>query len=497
MRFTVVLFAAACFAQSAPPAASISGRVVSGATGAPLKKAEVWIEFFSSDPARERRESSPKTITDAEGRFTLSDVAPGEYYLSVSRIGYLDQGYGAPAPQVIGPPISIGPGEGLRDVTVKLTPQSLLYGKVVDEDGDPVPGAQVQVLRPSFAGGKRRLVAAADGQAQDDGSFVIGNLVPGRYFLSAGIRNMDAPPGRERPVTTYFPSATTESAAAPIEVAAGAEVRGLAVRLRKSRVYSIRGRAVPPARVTLQLDNRSIATGADGRFEFDGLMPGTYEIRTNSAQSPLVGRARVQLTDGDLEDLIVPVGEGISVSGVVKGAATGRIAIGEETADIQRDGSFEVKHLVPDVHTLQVQIPEGSYVKMVSFDGRPVEDWKLDLTSGGGELLIAVSPDASEISGVVPNGRGALVQLWPAGSDTAKTVKAGARGEFTFKSLPPGDYRIAAFQDLDDDLAQYPPFRAAFEPQAAKVKVAEKAHERVEVKLVEREAIAAEAAKLQ
>jgi hypothetical protein len=97
----------------------------------------------------------------------------------------------------------------------------------------------------------------------------------------------------------------------------------------------------------------------------------------------------------------------------------------------------------------------------------------------------------------VPNGRGALVQLWPADGDTAKSVKADARGAFRFHSLPPGDYCIVAFQELDDDLAQYAPFRAAFESQAVKVKVAGKARERVEVKLIGREAIAAEAAKLQ
>ena len=67
---------------------------------------------------------------------------------------------------------------------------------------------------------------------------------------------------------------------------------------------------------------------------------------------------------------------------------------------------------------------------------------------------------------------GATVQLWPAGGDTARTAKSGARGEFRFRSLPPADYRIAAWQDLDDDLAQYPPFRAAFAEDAAKTKVA-------------------------
>jgi protocatechuate 3,4-dioxygenase beta subunit len=402
----------------------------------------------------------------------------------------------------------------MRDITVKLTPQSLLYGKVVDEDGDPVIGAWVEVLHVSYAGGKRRLVETSNTTSQGDGSFVAANLTPGRYYLAAGVDRWDqATSARERDVVTYFPSTSDPSAAAPIEVSAGAEVRNLAIRIRKSRVYTVRGRVTPPARVTLRLDGRGVAAEPDGRFEFDGVLPGAYEIQTNSSvafysasqeetvrmNSPLVGRAPIVVTDGDLDDVVVHVGPGVSVAGALKGAPSAEIALGGQTARVRPDGTFAFEHLLPEVHPLEVSgLPDGSYVKSVQFAGRPVDDWKIDLSSGeGGALVIEVSPNAGEVSGVVPDSRGAVVQIWPAGGDTARSVKADARGEFRFKSLPPGDYLVAAFQDLDDDLAQCPPFRRAFASQAAKVKVAEKGRERAEVKLIGREAIAAEAAKLQ
>src|SRR6202043_3283986 len=90
-------------------------------------------------------------------------------------------------------------------------------------------------------------------QVQADGTFVIGSLAAGRYYLSAtdnrGNYMDDAErPGRKGPeegyVTTYFPNAIDAAAAAPIEIAAGAELRGIEIRLRKARVFRIRGKVV-------------------------------------------------------------------------------------------------------------------------------------------------------------------------------------------------------------------------------------------------------------
>src|SRR5262249_44983123 len=192
----------------------------------------------------------PAAVTDANGHFLIEGVEPGTYLLSARRAGYLDQGYAAHDPQVVGPPVKLNAGDRLSDINFKLTPQSLLYGKITDEDGDPVTNAQVDVLRLSYAGGRRQFASTGYVISQDDGSFVVGNLSPGRYFVSAALRAEDQQgtiarkPLREAYVPTYSPNTADPAAAAPVEIAAGAEVRGIAVRLRKSRVFHIRGRVV-------------------------------------------------------------------------------------------------------------------------------------------------------------------------------------------------------------------------------------------------------------
>jgi protocatechuate 3,4-dioxygenase beta subunit len=553
------LILSVCASLPAQPAAStpekalcaVEGRVFSAATGAPLKKAAVWLETFS--PTRGVNGSptvaGPSATTDANGHFLLDGVEPGSYLLSAQRTGYLDQGYGARTPQVVGPPLKLSAGDRLSGVTFTLTPQSLLYGKVTDEDGDPVPSAQVEVLHVSYAGGRRQFANTAAVASQDDGSFVVGNLSPGRYYVSAALRN-EVPglgkPAREAYVTTYLSNTADPAAAAPVEIAAGAEVRGIEIRLRKSRVFHIRGRVIntadgtPAGRVSLRLVPRGetvvpqtdVGTNAvsDGRFEFEGVLPGAYILESADSfmlamvdsQSgtparmvpPLVGRVFVNVTDSDVEDLQMPVGEGAIVTGTVTGvsspaerpvvtlvrAGSGRDA--KNTAQCTPDGAFHLRHLVPAIYSLDVALPKGAYVKSVKFAGRDVTNADIDLTSGaGGTMEIVVSKNGGEISGVVrdANGdpaRGATVQLWPADGEGATAVKSDENGAFHFLGLPPAGYRVAAFEDLDDDLAAYPPFRALFAEQATKVKTAEGAHETIEVKLIPRESIAAQSAKL-
>ena len=183
-----------------------------------------------------------RPTTDAEGRFTLDDIDPGSYFLLAQRVGYLDQGYGAADPAGRRAAASIElPARPLRDVTSKLTPQSLLYGKVVDEDGDAIPNAQVQVLRASYAGGRRHLVEAGRGRLtgrrqlrrrQSRSRPLLPERRPSGHIDSRSTR----PASRAREIRHHvFPERTPDpSAAAPVEVNPGAEVRGLAIRLRKS-----------------------------------------------------------------------------------------------------------------------------------------------------------------------------------------------------------------------------------------------------------------------
>ncbi len=554
-------------AQAPDPAAGkcrVAGQVVHFTAGTPVRKVSVRLKRFGAEGGVSDAPSVSNyaTISDAQGKFLFDAVEPGVYWLYADRTGYLEQSYGAREPLLKGSPLKLAAGQRRDDLAIKLTPQSFVYGKVADEDGDILPNAQVQVYRAGWAQGRKRFEVVGSAISQDDGSFVIGNLGPGRYYLGAAQPHRDDDPQpdglklHETYGTTYYPSVAEASAASPVDVAAGADVRGLEIRMRLARVFRIRGKAVntvtggagTQAYLKLTpLDAREepghmevgAVTGKDGLFEFRDVAPGSYVIATGSVMlattfqvtspaqpeaevkapaAPLIGRAVVHVGEGDVDNVVVPLGDGALVTGTVRMAggdpsrpspwpalmlapADGQ---GEEpvAAQVKPDGTFRIPRIVPDQYSVELDgLPDGVYVKSVRFDGRDITGGALNLASGAGGLLeVVLSPDAAAVSGIVRGAdgeaaAGATVQVC-AGDDTVKYVSADENGEYKVGGLPPGDYRILAWEEVEPGLSLDASFRARFEAQMAAVKLEERAHSTVEVKVIAREAIEAEAAKL-
>ncbi len=114
-------------------------------------------------------------------------------------------------------------------------------------------------------------------------------------------------------------------------------------------------------------------------------------------------------------------------------------------------------------------------------------------------MQILVSPNAADVAGVVRNEKGdavssAMVQLF---DDTRMKSSSSTdqNGAFHLKNLAPGEYKIFAWEDSSSRITQDAEFRKHFDANV--VKLAEKSHENVELKLILKDAIEAEAAKVQ
>jgi hypothetical protein len=99
--------------------------------------------------------------------------------------------------------------------------------------------------------------------------------------------------------------------------------------------------------------------------------------------------------------------------------------------------------------------------------------------------------------------QGVPVTLWPKIADRSnstngiKSANTDQNGSFKISALAPGDYYVAAWDDIPEaGLAQNPDFLAQFSSDDTAVKLAESGHQNASVKFFTRERIVTEAAKI-
>jgi len=147
--------------QDAPPTPTgrITGRVVAGDTGRPIKRARVSINAAELPGGR-------GVLTDEAGVFEFIELPAGRYNVSVSKSGFVSLSYGQRRPLQAGTPLQLGDGQQLRNVDFRLPRGSVIGGRVLDEDGEPMPGLAVRVMRYQYLQGDRRLTPAGSGQTR-------------------------------------------------------------------------------------------------------------------------------------------------------------------------------------------------------------------------------------------------------------------------------------------------------------------------------------------
>ena len=562
-------------ASSAPATgekpARLEGTILS-LNGEAVRKATVRIQGTILQPGQVAGNYSEST--DNEGKFIFENVPPGRYTLVAEKPGFVTTRYGARSTTSPGTQLTLTAGMELKNLAVKMTPQGVVAGKVLDQDGDPVASAVVQVVRLAYLRGRRQAQPAGTGNTNDLGEFRISNLAPGRYYVSASDgrtalissdRAGRSGGGQEGNITTYYPNGTDVSRAAPVDVAAGSETRGLDIRLLRTKVYTVRGKTVDASGVVSQsliafvrkedgvttpsFTNRGgfSSLRPDGSFEFRNIVPGTYVLQAlpanlnGNAPANMTGRLEVTVADANIEGLVLPLRPGPEITGTVKledgditallkpaqtaGAVgttvvtvlnrfmlslseTEGVSIGSPNAQLKEDGTFRFNAVGTSKYLLNANLlPPGTYLKSARFGGQDVTREPVDTTSGaGGTLDIVLSSKAAEVAGSVQNDKGetqagVIVTLWPKTPDLSPT--GGARqantdqsGGFRFQGLAPGEYYVAAWEELEPGLAQSADFLGHFTSEASAVKLSEGGHEARDLKPVPGDKVAVEIAKL-
>ena len=453
-----------------------------------------------------------------------------------------------------GTALTVTPNIEIKDLIIRIPQSVVIRGKVTNQDAEAVPGQVAAMFREPGVRNSRMVATAS---VDSDGNYTLDDLPPGRYYLLARIGNVQAlivlvggspsilpvwttsayqdqmsKAPSESDVSTYYPSTPDELAAVPVEVKAGEALRDVDIVLRRGQVFSVRGALVmppntPAAKIALTMapgdgagdsynTNRAIS-GADGAFVFSNVVPGAYVITCRT--QALFGSRALSVAAADVEGVNVTMRPGVQLAGAVRveGVSSGSwpaVALAatdgtssSDSARVQADGTFTFPaSMAPIEYAVRVTaLPPGTYLKSIRYGDQDALHKALNLEGGGSaKLEIVISTKTAAVTGKITNAagdavKGAQVTAWAAKPEAAgrlHSANSDQNGNFEIADLGPGDYFVAAWEQLPPALADDAGFLARFQDAAVAAAVEEGARATADLKLIPRERIDAEMTKL-
>ncbi len=454
----------------------LEGTVVNKTTGAPVDGARVMLNLGSR--------TVYETTTDGRGAFRVEGLKPGSYIPYIDKKGFIPAAVSLRMFQIV---------EGGQTVSLRaeMVPMGKVSGHVLDADGRPVKGAQVEMLA-SFGGPSVTTDA--------DGNFSLTELVPATYTLSArpprNAKAMELDGGRRVAwVMTYYPGVAQRSAATRLTIAPGTEIFGQDFRLIATPAHRIRGVALdhkgdPFAGVAIVLaDPSRIAgegdaqahSGADGTFEFADVPTGEWRLSAIGTRDGVLEKSfqRVQIGDRDLDRVEMRLALPFAIQGTVifEGAALPSLknvgvlmgpVVGGEMVNGHADenGRFTIDGLYQGTYQFVPMPSPRFYLASIRLGERESTDGNIEFVSSELPLTIVYRFDGGTVRGTVEECGSATIVLVP--QDLAlrrkpyiQERKCGTNGAYEFTAIRPGEYNAialnpsdAAFNFMSTDLNQ-------------------------------------------
>jgi len=350
--------------------ALIRGRVTNASSGSPVRRASIQATFIGEGG---QRNESRNVTTDNNGGFELRSLPAGRWTLRATKSGFVEQQFGQRSVFAAADPITIAEGQQFV-ADFRMSRGGAFSGRVVDEFGDPIAGANVSALRlQTTAQGLRTTRTGTSVQSDDTGMYRVYGLPPGQYYISvsdpsasrmviveaaanlaarveefviagaAGDRALrftasDNGETRTSYAPTYYPGTASLAEAQRLTLALGEDQSGINFAVVPVRAARVSGRVVGSngaplrARITLADSMGQVfntggggrgggGSSQDGSFTLTNIPPGSYTLTVHGGNAapapPEVAMMPVIVSGADITGLNVVTGSG--------GVATGSL----------------------------------------------------------------------------------------------------------------------------------------------------------------------------
>ncbi|KFE69477.1 hypothetical protein DB31_6452 [Hyalangium minutum] len=416
---------------SLEPGQTLTGHTVEADTPDPLplvelvltahgRKLERWQD--AAAPAEERAYAS----SNARGDFRVEGLAPGNYTLEARAVGYARTELRPVKVPSVGP------------LTVELRKAGVIEGFVVDAQGHPAAGAEVQV------GGRVPEVATTG----EGGGFSV-EVEPGDHTVSA----------RRGSEAGSLPNS--------IIIGAGKTVRDLRIQLGQSAVLEGRvvantaGTPIEGARVDVSPyrksgDSGRAVTDGSGRFSVGGLAPGSYDVVASAPGFSTVSRSGLTVASGERFSLELKLTGTGAVEGSVRDRAGqpvpgARVLGGSRWGGLLGEAPAESRTDAEGHYRLE-GVAAGELFLSARWEGAPMGSVQQAEVKEGSTTKVDLTLDATgTVEGVVRAAQGALppeplsvnaVKATLSRSEMDVTqAETDATGHFRLV-LPPGPYEV-------------------------------------------------------
>jgi protocatechuate 3,4-dioxygenase beta subunit len=335
---------------------------------------------------------------------------------------------------------------------------------------------------------------------------------------------------------TYYPGTASAAQASVIRVAAGEERAGVDFGVMLVPTIRVEGTVTEPdgdvhpgTQVNLVGEDahggalgfdsiRTARVGPGGRFQFADVTPGVYTVAARvgigipaTAGSPgsnsvLWATSEITVEGQSITGLALQLQPGLSVSGSVRfdgtssplnlSAArvsttaigtTGQVTVGTTAAQVAPDGRFTIASISPGRHRINVNLPNagGWAYRSTSVGGQDTRDAPIDIRASLSDVVVTFTDRPSDLSGKVLAPAGApppdcyviLYSVdraaWYPQSRRILSARPASDGAYVMRNVIPGEYFLAAVEDVEPSEWFDPEFLQRILPMATRITIGE------------------------